>query len=134
MFIPFSPPDITDLEINEVVEALKSGWITTGPKTKELEKEVKITFNNIYKRISMQKYINAKIKIINSSIIKVNSSISNNFERKKVIMNGIYNTIRSLVEIFKKRYIAKIKLQTYDLSINLEDINNNEILYTYKLR
>lgn len=40
MFIPFSPPDITDLEINEVVEALKSGWITTGPKTKELEKEV----------------------------------------------------------------------------------------------
>ena len=33
--IPFSPPDITDAEINEVVDALKSGWITTGPKTKE---------------------------------------------------------------------------------------------------
>lgn len=38
--IPFSPPDITDLEINEVVEALKSGWITTGPRTKELEKRL----------------------------------------------------------------------------------------------
>lgn len=38
--IPFSPPDITDAEIKEVVDALKSGWITTGPKTKELEKEV----------------------------------------------------------------------------------------------
>ena len=38
--IPFSPPDITELEINEVVEALKSGWITTGPRTKELEKRL----------------------------------------------------------------------------------------------
>lgn len=36
--IPFSPPDITENEINEVVDALKSGWITTGPKTKLLEK------------------------------------------------------------------------------------------------
>lgn len=35
--IPFSPPDISELEINEVVEALRSGWITTGPRTKELE-------------------------------------------------------------------------------------------------
>lgn len=38
--IPFSPPDITDLEINNVVEVLKSGWITTGPKTKQFEKEI----------------------------------------------------------------------------------------------
>ncbi len=38
--IPFSPPDISDLEIREVVEALKSGWITTGPRTKELEKRL----------------------------------------------------------------------------------------------
>lgn len=38
--ILFSPPDITDLEINEVTEALKSGWITTGPRTKELEKKL----------------------------------------------------------------------------------------------
>lgn len=38
--ISYSPPDITDAEINEVVDALKSGWITTGPKTKELERLV----------------------------------------------------------------------------------------------
>ena len=38
--IPFSPPDISEMEINEVVETLKSGWITTGPKTKELEKRL----------------------------------------------------------------------------------------------
>ena len=40
MKIPFSPPDMTDAEIEEVISAIKSGWITTGPKTKELEKQV----------------------------------------------------------------------------------------------
>ena len=38
--ISFSPPDISDLEISEVVDALKSGWITTGPRTKLLEKNI----------------------------------------------------------------------------------------------
>ena len=36
--IPFSPPDITEAEIQEVAEALRSGWITTGPRTKEFER------------------------------------------------------------------------------------------------
>lgn len=40
MKIPFSPPDISQEEIDEVVDTLKSGWITTGPKTKKLEKEI----------------------------------------------------------------------------------------------
>lgn len=40
MNIPFSPPDITEAEIQEVANALRSGWITTGPRTKELEKMV----------------------------------------------------------------------------------------------
>ena len=38
--IPFSPPDISDAEINEVADALRSGWITTGPRTKQLEKNI----------------------------------------------------------------------------------------------
>ena len=38
--IPFSPPDISELEIAEVVEALRSGWITTGPRTKQLERNI----------------------------------------------------------------------------------------------
>lgn len=41
MRIPFSPPDITEAEIEAVAEALRSGWITTGPKTKELESKLK---------------------------------------------------------------------------------------------
>lgn len=40
MKIPFSPPDIAQLEIDKVVEVLKSGWITTGPKTKEFENKI----------------------------------------------------------------------------------------------
>ena len=39
MKIPFSPPYIDDNVINEVVDSLKSGWITTGPKVKALEEE-----------------------------------------------------------------------------------------------
>lgn len=40
MNIPFSPPDITEAEIENVADALRSGWITTGPKTKQLEKQI----------------------------------------------------------------------------------------------
>lgn len=40
MKIPFSPPDITGEEIAEVVDTLRSGWITTGPKTKRFENEI----------------------------------------------------------------------------------------------
>lgn len=38
--IPFSPPDITEEEIAEVADALRSGWITTGPRVKELERRI----------------------------------------------------------------------------------------------
>ncbi|WP_100010087.1 DegT/DnrJ/EryC1/StrS family aminotransferase [Lentibacillus sediminis] len=38
--IPFSPPDITEAEIEEVIKSMKSGWITTGPRTKKFEKRI----------------------------------------------------------------------------------------------
>ena len=40
MKVPFSPPDMSELEINEVCEAIRSGWITTGPRTKEFERQI----------------------------------------------------------------------------------------------
>jgi hypothetical protein len=52
MRIEFSPPDITQLEIDEVVDTLKSGWITTGPKTKRLEKELSV-FTNTDKTVCL---------------------------------------------------------------------------------
>ena len=50
--IPFSPPDISDGEVNEVIDTLKSGWITTGPKTKELERRLS-GFTNTPKTICL---------------------------------------------------------------------------------
>lgn len=40
MKISFSPPDMTELEAQGASEAIKSGWITTGPKTKEFERQI----------------------------------------------------------------------------------------------
>ena len=50
--IPFSPPDISEGEINEVIDTLKSGWITTGPKTKELERRLS-EFTNTPKTVCL---------------------------------------------------------------------------------
>ena len=50
--ILFSPPDISDGEINEVIDTLKSGWITTGPKTKELERRLS-EFTNTPKTVCL---------------------------------------------------------------------------------
>lgn len=52
MRIEFSPPDITQLEIDEVVDTLRSGWITTGPKTKKLEQELSV-FTNTDKTVCL---------------------------------------------------------------------------------
>ncbi len=52
MNIPFSPPDICEKEINEVVDTLKSGWITTGPKTKKLEKDI-ASYCNVKKAVCL---------------------------------------------------------------------------------
>lgn len=52
MKIPFSPPDITEAEANEVRDALLSGWITTGPRTKELERQI-ATFCNTDKAVCL---------------------------------------------------------------------------------
>lgn len=50
--IPFSPPDISEEEITEVIDTLKSGWITTGPKTKELERRLS-EFTNTTKTVCL---------------------------------------------------------------------------------
>ncbi len=50
--IPFSPPDIGEAEIQMVTDALRSGWITTGPKTKEFEKRI-ATFCHVSKAVCL---------------------------------------------------------------------------------
>lgn len=58
--ISFSPPDISELEIQYVTDAMRSGWITTGPRTKSLEKKLadwigtsKMVFLNISASLSI---------------------------------------------------------------------------------
>lgn len=50
--IPFSPPDITEAEVKEVIEALNSGWITTGPRTKNFENKI-AEFIGVNKAVSL---------------------------------------------------------------------------------
>ncbi len=45
MKVPFSPPDMSDMEVNEVCDAIRSGWITTGPRTKAFEKQIALYCN-----------------------------------------------------------------------------------------
>ncbi len=46
--IPFSPPDMSEAEIQEVADALRSGWITTGPKTKEFERLISMVCQTVH--------------------------------------------------------------------------------------
>ena len=50
--VPFSPPDMTEAEAAEVRDAILSGWITTGPRTKKLEKEV-AEYVGVYKAVCL---------------------------------------------------------------------------------
>ena len=72
--IPFSPPDISNLEITEVVDALKSGWITTGPRTKQFEKEIA----DVYKRQMLKDLVisveNQQFDVITDMIVKIENS------------------------------------------------------------
>lgn len=69
--IPFSKPDITDIEINEVIDTLKSGWITTGRKVKLFEDEI-------------AKYCGTEKAIcLNSATARIRINIKNIRNRKK---------------------------------------------------
>ena len=49
--IPFSPPDMTEAEAKEVHEAILSGWITTGPRTKKLEQQISEYVHTVFGRL-----------------------------------------------------------------------------------
>lgn len=63
MKIPFSPPYIDDSVINEVVDSLKSGWITTGPKVKALEEEIK-TFSGAQQVLCVNSWTSGAIMVL----------------------------------------------------------------------
>lgn len=97
-------------------------------KVGDLEKEFNNTLKSIMKRISKQKYNNKKIEIIKNAIIKVNSNISDNSKRKNELLDSIPEKIEKLVSFIKTRYLTNIQLNTFDLSIKIENINNFETI------
>lgn len=97
-------------------------------KVGELEKEFDITMQNIMKKISEQNYTNKKILIIKDAILKVNSNISDNSKRKKELLDSVPAKIEKLVSILKNRYLTNIQLNTFNLSIKIEDIDNLETI------
>lgn len=116
-------------ELKEIIKLLKpEDSRNVSTKVEDLEKEFYITLQKIIIRISKQNYRNKKISIIKNAIIKVNSNISNNSKRKKELLDSVPEKIANLVSVVKNRYITKIQLNTFDLSIKIEDINNLVII------
>lgn len=70
--ISFSPPDITELEIAEIVETLRSGWITTGPRTKLLERRLAAYIET--GRIDVDCDIEENIKKYSNRVVCLNSA------------------------------------------------------------
>ena len=61
--ILFSPPDISESEIEEVIDTLRSGWITTGPRTKELERRM-AEFCHTKKQVCLNSATAAEEKVL----------------------------------------------------------------------
>lgn len=63
MKIPFSPPYIDEAVINEVVDSLRSGWITSGPKVKALEEEIRV-FSNAQEVLCVNSWTSGAIMML----------------------------------------------------------------------
>ena len=83
MKIEFSPPDISDLEIEEVVDTLKSGWLTTGPKTKELERRI-ADYVGVKKAVCLIQWVQQSVSVI-TMIVGVYLVVSNNLSMGALI-------------------------------------------------
>ena len=71
--VPFSPPDMTNAEANEVRDAILSGWITTGPRTKKLEKKISEyvhTQKTVCLKFSYGRYGNGVTSTLDSPVMK----------------------------------------------------------------
>ena len=85
--IPFSPPDISEAEINEVVTALKSGWITTGPRTKLLERRLAAYIETGKTDIDCDTSEN--IEIFSNKVVCLNSATASEELNLRVLGNGV---------------------------------------------
>ena len=112
--IPFSPPDITDNEIEAVVNVLKSGWITSGPVNKELEEE-------------LSKYINVKrVKLLSSATMAMELALKifGVTEGDEVIVPAYTYASTANVAIHLGAKVVFIDAADNDFNIDLEKLEN----------
>ncbi|AGA67542.1 spore coat polysaccharide biosynthesis protein SpsC [Brachyspira pilosicoli P43/6/78] len=110
--IPFSPPDITDNEIEAVVNVLKSGWITSGPVNKELEEE-------------LCKYINVKrVKLLSSATMAMELALKifGVTEGDEVIVPAYTYASTANVAIHLGAKVVFIDAADNDFNIDLEKL------------
>lgn len=112
--IPFSPPDITDNEIEAVVNVLKSGWITSGPVNKELEEE-------------LCKYINVKrVKLLSSATMAMELALKifGVTEGDEVIVPAYTYASTANAAIHLGAKVVFIDAADNDFNIDLEKLEN----------
>jgi len=122
--IPFSPPDIYQEIIDEVVDTLKSGWITTGPRTKEFEKRCKVLVDqyNSYEVLDGL-YINGEVTL--GENIADLGSLNIALEAYKISLNGkealVLNGFTGEQRVFlgyAQGWRGKIREEALRMSIN----------------
>lgn len=117
-------------ELYKIIDLLK-----TPDKRKIIGKleEVKKLFKEelllVNKKIALINYKNAKIKSISKVLGIINSSISKNAKRKQELLESRMTNIGQIISDFKQYYLLKKKLYFYDLSIDVNKINSEEILF-----
>lgn len=117
-------------ELYKIIDSLK-----TLEKRKIIEKleEVKKLFKEelllVNKDIALINYKNAKIKSISKALGIINSSISKNAKRKQELLESRMTNIGQIINDFKQYYLLKKKLHFYDLSIDVNKINSEEVLF-----
>ena len=122
MNIPFSPPDISELEIQYVADAMRSGWITTGPRTKELEKKLAGRNDQLAKMSKIIKYLNEEIAKKEATINQLMEELS----QKNADIANLHTNINNLnTTIGNMQVEAELQKQ----EIAAQSANMNTVYY-----
>lgn len=116
-------------ELQEIVLIIKNNEFVGEliSKILELKEQFNFKLKEILKERCQKKLLNKKIEIIKNALVKVNATLSNNSKRKQDIINSIGSNIQNIVSLLKNRYLINLRIHSFDLTINLESINNTEI-------
>jgi ABC-type lipoprotein export system ATPase subunit len=93
-----------------------------------LYKEFNLEYQNVLIKKSEINLFNKKISIINKCLERISANISSNSERKQQLISGMIPKIRGILDKLKKFHLSIIKIENFDLSISIDEINNEEVI------